>query len=381
MAVLVVKIGSSTLVDDAGQLRTEVLDARVRDLVRVRRQGHHPVLVTSGAIACGLGRLGIRERPSALGDLQAVSAVGQGVLFQRYAESFAPHGVVPAQVLLTSSDLAVRSSYLNARTTLRRLIDLGTVPVVNENDTTATDELTFGDNDVLAAQVALLLGAAWLVLLTDRDGLYAPGRDGPELLGDVPAGTPPDRVPLADMGGSGRGRGGIASKVASASMATGGGVTCVIASGSRDGVIPAVASGHHVGTRFGPAARPEAAFKLWLRHAKPTLGRVVVDEGAARALRERGTSLLAVGVVGSEGAFQAGDAVEVVASDGGGIVGKGVSAMSADEVRLVAGLKSDAVRERVPGAAPQIIHRDEFVLADPFAGDPERSDRGLMGES
>lgn len=378
MAILVVKIGSSTLVDDAGQLRTEVLDARVRDLVRVRRQGHHPVLVTSGAIACGLGRLGIRERPSALGDLQAASAVGQGVLFQRYAESFAPHGVVPAQVLLTSSDLAVRSSYLNARTTLRRLMELGAVPVVNENDTTATDEVTFGDNDVLAAQVALLLGATWLLLLTDRDGLYAPGADGPELLGDVPAGTPPDRVPLADMGASGQGRGGIASKVASASMATGGGVVCVIASGTTEGVIPAVASGHRVGTRFEPAPRREAAFKLWLRHAKPTLGRVLVDAGAATALRERGTSLLAVGVVGSEGAFGAGDAVEVVSTDGE-VVGKGVSAMSADEVRLVAGLKSDAVRERVPGAAPQVIHRDEFVLAERVDDDPGRDGHGLMG--
>jgi glutamate 5-kinase len=167
------------------------------------------------------------------------------------------------------------------------------------------------------------------------------------------------------MSGSGRGRGGIASKVASASMATGGGVTCVIASGSADGVIPAVASGHHVGTRFGPAPRPEAAFKLWLRHAKPTLGRIVVDAGAARALRERGTSLLAVGVVASEGAFQAGDAVEVVGSEGGGVVGKGISAMSADEVRLVAGLKTEDVRQRVPEAAPQVIHRDEFVLAEP----------------
>ncbi|WP_217921112.1 glutamate 5-kinase [Miltoncostaea oceani] len=363
MAVIVVKLGSSTLVDAAGELRHEVLEARVRDLVRVRRQGHHPVLVTSGAIACGLGRLGMRERPTALPDLQAASAVGQGVLFQRYAEAFAPHGVVPAQVLLTSGDLAARSSYLNARTTLRRLTELGAIPIINENDTTATDELTFGDNDVLAAQVALLIGATWLLLLTDRDGLYVAGPDGPELLGDVPAGTPPDTVPLATMPGSGRGRGGIASKVAAASMATGGGVTCVIASGSADGVIPSVSSGHHVGTRFGPASRPEAAFKLWLRHAKPTLGRIVVDDGAARALRERGTSLLAVGVVASEGAFQAGDAVEVVGSDGSGVVGKGISAMSADEVRLVAGLKTEDVRQRVPEAAPQVIHRDEFVLA------------------
>ncbi len=380
MAVLVVKLGSSTLVDDAGEVRHEVLEARVRDLVRVLRQGHQPVLVTSGAIALGLGRLGLRDRPATLPDLQAASAVGQGVLFQRYTEAFARHDVVPAQVLLTSGDLAVRASYLNARNTLRRLTELGAVPVINENDTTATDEVTFGDNDVLAAQVAILLGARWLLLLTDREGLYAAGPDGPELLGDVPAGTPPDALPLADMGGSGRGRGGIESKIASASMATGGGVTCVIASGSEEGVIPGVASGHHVGTRFGPAARPEAAFKLWLRHAKPTLGRVLVDAGAARALRERGTSLLAVGVVSSEGGFLAGDAVEVVDADGG-LVGKGISAMSADEVRAVAGLKSDAVRERLPDAAPEVIHRDEFVLAEPHAADSGGGARGLMGGS
>jgi glutamate 5-kinase len=369
VAILVVKLGSSTLVDAEGELRHEVLEARVRDLVRVRRQGHHPVLVTSGAIACGLGRLGISERPTALPDLQAASAVGQGVLFQRYAAAFAPHDVVPAQVLLTSNDLAVRSSYLNARNTLLRLTELGAVPVINENDTTATDEVTFGDNDVLAAQVALLLGARWLLLLTDREGLYGPGPDGPVLLGDLPAGVAPEDVPLAEIPGSGIGRGGIESKIASASMATGGGVTCVIASGSADGVIPAVASGQHVGTRFGPAARPEGAFKLWLRHAKPTLGRIVVDAGAADALRERGTSLLAVGVLSAEGGFQAGDAVEVVVAGAGDLVGKGISAMSADEIEAVAGMKSEAVRERLPDAAPQVIHRDEFVLADPRGAD------------
>jgi glutamate 5-kinase len=270
--------------------------------------------------------------------------------------------VVPAQILLTSRDLAVRGSYLNARTALRRLLDVGAVPVINENDTTATDELTFGDNDVLAAQVAILLGAAWLLLLTERDGLYAATDGGAQLIGDVPAGTRPGELALADFGGTPGGRGGIGSKVASASMATGGGVTTVIASGTSDGVIPAVASGHHVGTRFEPAARREGAFKLWLRYAKPAMGRVAVDAGAARALRERGTSLLAVGVVGCDGGFQAGDAVEVTWD--GGVVGKGISAMSADEVRSVAGLKSDEVRRLLPDAAPEVINRDEFVLAE-----------------
>jgi glutamate 5-kinase len=361
MAVLVAKLGSSTLVDAQGDLRNDVLEARVRDLVRVRRQGHHPVLVSSGAIACGLGRLGFSERPTALPDLQAASAVGQGVLFQRYSEAFAPHDVVPAQVLLTSSDLAARASYLNARSTLGRLLELGAIPVVNENDTTATDELTFGDNDVLAAQVAILLGAAWLVLLTEREGLYTPGAGGPKLLGDVPPGTRPHEIVLADIAGSDLGRGGVISKVAAASMATGAGVTCVVASGMVEGVIPAVASGHRVGTRFSPAPRRESAFKLWLRYAKPTLGHIAVDGGAARALRERGTSLLAVGVTGCQGGFTAGDAVEVVA-DGGVRVGKGISAMSADELRAVAGLQTEAVRRRMPDAPPQVIHRDEFVL-------------------
>ncbi|MEW6582739.1 MAG: glutamate 5-kinase [Actinomycetota bacterium] len=362
MAVLVVKIGTSSLVGPDGVLRDEVLRARVAEIVRVRRQGHRPVLVTSGAIACGLGRLGITERPTALPDLQAASAVGQGVLFQRYLEVFGDHGIVPAQVLLTSADLERRASYLNARATLSRLLDLGVVPVVNENDTTATDELTFGDNDVLAAHVAVLLRATWLVLLTDRDGLYVRGADGgPELLGDVPAGVSPEDVDLYTMPNSTTGRGGIASKIASASMATAAGVTCVIASGARDGVVSGVAHGRHVGTRFQPAPGTASAFKLWLTYAKPAMGRVHVDAGAARALRMLGTSLLPVGVTGCDGAFAAGDAVEV-AENGGGIVGKGIATLSADELRQVAGLKSAEVRRLLPDAQDEVVHRDQFVL-------------------
>ena len=242
----------------------------MRDLVRVRRQGHHPVLVTSGAIACGIGRLGMAERPTRRPDLQAASAVGQGVLFQRYAAAFAPHDVVPAQILLTSRDLAVRGSYLNARTALRRLLDMGAVPVINENDTTATDELTFGDNDVLAAQVAILLGAAWLLLLTERDGLYAATGGGAELIGDVPAGTRPDELALADIGGAPGGRGGIGSKVASASMATGGGVT------TRDRVRDR-GRGHPRRRLGAPRGHP-------LRAGLPPRGRVQ----ALAALREAG---------------------------------------------------------------------------------------------
>lgn len=364
MSVMVVKIGSSILVDADGRLREDVLEARVRDIVRVRRQGHRPVLVTSGAIACGLGRLGVAERPSALPDLQAASAVGQGMLFERYARAFAPHGVLPAQVLLTSADLERRASYVNARNTLGRLLDWGAVPVVNENDTTATDELTFGDNDVLAAQVAILLRATWLVLLTERDGLYAEGADGPMLLGDLPAGTAPADLALADLGASPAGRGGVASKVASATMATAAGVTCIIASGVTEGPIPGVAHGQHIGTRFLPGAASQSAFKLWLRYAKPAMGRVRIDDGAVRALSLRGTSLLPVGVVGCDGGFAAGDAVDVTDAAGGRAVGKGITALSAEELRQVAGLPSAEVRRRLPDAPEEVIHRDQFVLVD-----------------
>jgi glutamate 5-kinase len=367
VSVIVAKVGSSTLVDADGRLREDILEARVRDLVRLRRLGHRPVLVTSGAIACGLGRLGIRERPTALPDLQAASAVGQGVLFQRYLELFTAQDETPAQVLLTSEDLKRRGSYINARTTLTRLLDLGVIPVINENDTTATDELTFGDNDVLAAQVAILMSATWLVLLTDRDGLFGVGADGrPELIGDVAATTRPQDVVLADMRGSGLGRGGVSSKVAAATMATAAGVTCVIASGRTDGVLAAVASGHRAGTRFAPSDRREPAFKLWLRYAKPALGTIRVDAGAAQALLRQGTSLLPVGVTAVDGAFGVGDAIDVADPDGRP-VGKGISAYTADDLRQVAGLKTDAVRRLLPDAGAEVIHRDQFVLADPPA--------------
>ncbi len=359
---IVIKIGSSTLVDGTGTLREDVLRRRVGEIAALRARGIDPVLVSSGAIACGLGTLGFAARPDALPDLQAASAVGQGILFARYITEFGALGVVPAQVLLTSADLEHRASYINARNTLERLIGLGAVPVVNENDTTATDELTFGDNDVLAAQVAILLRARLLILLTDRDGLYAPGPDGPVLIGEVPAGTAPDDIALADLPGSGRGRGGIASKLASAAMATGSGVECIVAGAERDGVIPAAVAGEAVGTRFAASGRSEGAFKMWLRHAKPAQGRVVVDAGAVRALIDMGTSLLPVGVVSCDGDFPAGEAVLVVGPDGRE-VGKGITELSAGEIRAVRGMRSDEALGVIAGGSAEVIHRDRFAPA------------------
>lgn len=360
--VIVIKMGSSTLVDGTGGLREQVLSRRVADIAALRARGLHPVLVSSGAIACGLGTLGFTTRPDSLPDLQAASAVGQGGLFARYITEFGRHGAVPGQVLLTSADLEHRASYINARNTLERLVALGAVPVINENDTTATDELTFGDNDVLAAQVAILLRARLLVLLTDRDGLYVSGADGPVRIDHVPAGTAPDDIALASLPGSGRGRGGIASKLASVAMATGCGVACVIASGEDDGVIPAAVAGEPVGTHFAASDASEGAFKMWLRHAKPAQGRVVIDPGAVRALIEKGTSLLPVGVVSCDGTFRAGDAVLVVGPDGRE-VGKGIADLSAEEVRAVRGMRSDEALGVLSGNSAEVIHRDRFAPA------------------
>lgn len=361
MAIVVVKIGTSTLADPSGRLRDDVLAMRVADLVAVRAAGHHPVLVSSGAIACGLERLGISERPTAVPDLQAASAVGQGVLFERYLHAFAAHGVTAAQVLLTRGDLDRRLTYLNARNTLVRLIELGTVPIINENDTTATDDITFGDNDVLAALVAVQVEARWLVLLTDRDGLYGPGADGPELISAVPAGVAPEDVALAELGGSGLGRGGISSKIASAGMATAEGIATVIAAGMHPTVVADVVAGRPVGTAFPPGTRSRSAFKVWLRYARTPSGTITVDAGAARALVARGTSLLPVGVTGCGGGFVAGDVVEVL-DPAGAVIGKGEVTMSAAQVAAVAGMSSAAAREAQPSFPGEVIHRDQFVL-------------------
>jgi glutamate 5-kinase len=368
MAVVVVKIGTSTLVDAEGRFREEVLEARVRDLVRIRRQGHAPVLVSSAAIACGLARLGIAERPTALPDLQAASAVGQGVLFERYLRAFGQHDVVPAQVLLTSGDLERRASYLNARNTVMRLLELGTIPVVNENDTTATDDITFGDNDVLAAQVAIMLRADLLVLLTDQDGLYTmdPRKHGSaELVRKVTDETQLAALEVGDA--SRRGAGGMRGKTAAALMAAAANVRTVIANGSRPGVLAAAAGGEDVGTQILARSTSASAFKLWLRYAKPVRGTLEVDAGAVHALAQGGSSLLPVGVKAVHGSFAAGDAVAIV-GPGGTEVARGISTMSARDLRRARGLRSDELRALNPQLEDEVVHRDRLVLVGEEAG-------------
>jgi glutamate 5-kinase len=359
---LVVKLGSSIVAADDGELRVDVLDSVCEQVSALERGGERVVMVTSGAIARGMRLMELPVRPRAMDELQAASAVGQGDLFRAYESRLAKGGTRAAQVLLTAADIGARTNYVNARQTLRRLVEWGVVPVVNENDTTATDEISFGDNDFLAAQVAILLEARLLVLLTNTDGLYTadPGVDpAAELIAEVGDFAELDGLQIGDRT-SAFGSGGMRSKVAAAEMASESGIAATICNGTSHGTLATAVAGQGVGTRF--AARPGKAssFKLWLKYAKPARGRIVVDEGAARVLRDRGSSLLPVGIVAAEGEFEAGDAVDVALD--GEVIGKGIADYSARELSRVKGMKTEQVRELLPHASVEVIHRDRFVL-------------------
>ncbi len=359
---VVAKLGSSIVAGDDGALRSAVLDSVCGQVAELHHGGENVVLVTSGAIARGMRLLELNRRPSAIDEMQAASAVGQGSLFRAYEERLATQDVHAAQVLLTSFDMSARMHYLNARQTLRRLLDWRVVPVVNENDTTATDEITFGDNDFLSAQVAMLLEARLLVLLTDTAGLLTANprtSSDAELVEEVKSFGELQRYEIGDQT-SAFGSGGMRSKVAAAEMASAAGIPVVVCDGTETGSLAAAARGERVGTRFKAHPDRTPSFKLWLRYAKPSRGRVVVDEGAARVLRERGSSLLPVGITQIEGEFAAGDAVEVVCD--GEVVGKGIVNYSAAELGRIRGLKSAQVLERMPNAAEEAVHRDYFVL-------------------
>ncbi len=363
MPSVVVKLGSSIVARDRGEVRTEVLSRICDEVAELHRAGRQPVIVTSGAIARGMGVMQLPLRPRAIDELQAASAVGQGKLYQVYDELLRARGLQTAQVLLTFFDVSARSHYLNARQTLRRLLEWRVVPVINENDTTTTDDISFGDNDFLAAQVAILIAADLLVLLTDAEGLFtADPRTDPDarLVAEVTSFEELDSLAIGHAT-SPLGSGGMRSKVVAAEMATAAGIPTVIASGLASGTLMSAARGEAVGTRFPGRAGRYSSFKLWLKYAKPARGRVIVDAGAARALREGGTSLLPVGIVEVSGEFDAGDAVEVAFD--GEPVGKGICNYSASELRRVRGLKSAEVRERLPRATEEAVHRDYFVLA------------------
>ena len=354
---VVVKVGSSSLTTLPGGLDGARLSALVDVLGAVRAAGREVVLVSSGAIAAGLAPLGVAGRPRDLATAQAAASVGQLRLVQTYADAFARHDVTVGQVLLTADDLTRRSHYRNAQQTVDRLLALGALPIVNENDTVATEEIRFGDNDRLAALVAHVAQADALVLLSDVDGVYdGDPRSGPaKLINTVTGAGDLAAVTLGSGKRNGVGTGGMATKVEAALIAAQAGVPVVVTSTAQ---AAAALAGEQVGTLFTPTGRRPSARQFWLRYASRPRGRLVLDDGAVRAVRERHASLLAAGITGVSGDFLADDPVELVGPDGV-VVARGLVAYDARELPPLLGCKTG---DLAPEYRREVVHRDEMVL-------------------
>jgi glutamate 5-kinase len=358
---VVVKVGSSSLTTAAGGLDPQRLADLADVIAHVRRRGAEVVLVSSGAIAAGLAPLGLTRRPRGLAAQQAAASVGQGLLVHRYTEELARHGVVVGQVLLTLDDVTRRSHYRNAHQTFAKLLELGVLPIVNENDTVATSEIRFGDNDRLAALVAHLVHADLLLLLSDVDGLYDgnPANGPATLVSEVTAPGDLDTVRIGSTGRAGLGSGGMVTKVESARIATGAGIPVVLTSALN---AAAALAGEPVGTLFHPTGRRRPTRLLWLAHATDPRGRLVLDAGAVRAVVERRASLLAAGLTGVEGDFTAGDPVDLTDPDGRPVA-RGLVNFDAAELPALLGRSShDLKRELGAAYEREVVHRDDLVL-------------------
>lgn len=358
---VVVKIGSSSLTGEDGSINQKAIESLCDEVVELRTSGWQVVLVSSGAISTGWQAMGGGPRPTDFATLQAVAAVGQHRLMRQYDDSFSTRGLVAGQVLLAPLDFVYRQQYLHARQTLLRLLELGVVPVVNENDATSDDEIRFGDNDRLAALVAHLISADMLVLLTDTPGLFSadPRVDGEASLIEEVVEIDHELESVAGGPGGAVGSGGMASKLAAAKMATWSGVGVVIADASRPGVVQAALSRRPgVGTVFTPKPRKLSARKLWIAFAVGASGTVTVDEGAVVALTEREASLLPAGVVSVDGRFHPDDAVEIAGPDGK-VFAKGLVRHGSAQITSWVGLRSS---ELPAGVAPELVHRDDLVV-------------------
>ena len=360
----VVKIGSALLTNDGQGLAVEAINGWVEQIAALQQAGHEVLLVSSGAVAEGMTRLGWTQRPHALHELQAAAAVGQMGLVQAYESRFKKYGLQTAQILLTHEDLADRQRYLNARSTLQTLLGLGVIPVVNENDTVTNDEIRMGDNDTLAALVANLVGADLLVLLTDQQGLLDSDpriNAAARLIPEAQAGDVALESMAAGSGGA-LGRGGMLTKVKAAARAARSGVLTLIASGKEENVLQRLAAGERLGTRLHPACAPFAARKQWLAGQLQVRGRLLLDEGAVNKLRSSGSSLLPVGVTRVEGNFKRGDLV-VCLGPSGEEIARGLVNYSASESEKIIGQPSSRI-EALLGYVDdvELVHRDNLVM-------------------
>ncbi len=365
---IVIKIGSSTLTTSESSIDYAYLAQLADQVAQVRAAGWQPVIVTSAAIACGLEALGMKRRPTDMPSLQAAASVGQSALATAYAETFARHGIVTSTVLLTRRDTADRTAYLHARNTLGRLLELGVVPIINENDTVAVEQIRFGDNDTLAAVAACLVDADLVVILSDIDGLYDSNpNENPDakLIERVETITPEI---LAAAGGSGSavGSGGMITKLKAARVLATAGIPMVICAGRRANAVVDAAAGQSVGTLFCAAGKLHeiTARKLWIALGDSARGSIVVDDGAKSALIGRGSSLLCVGIACVRGRFDAGDIVDIV--DGSGhLFARGRTAFSSDEVDLACGKTHEQIsanRLLAELAERPVVHRDELIV-------------------
>jgi glutamate 5-kinase len=361
---IVVKIGSSSLTTTAGGIDPVRVRALVDALAGARSRGAEVVLVSSGAIAAGLAPLNLPRRPRDLATQQAAASVGQGLLVRGYNEEFARHGIIAGQVLLTVDDVTRRSHYRNAYRTFAKLLEMGVLPVVNENDTVATTEIRFGDNDRLAALVAHLVHADLLLLLSDVDGLYDgnPARGAATMLGEVSSEADLDAVHIGRVGSAGVGTGGMATKVEAARIATGAGIPVVLTSAAQ---AAAALAGDPVGTVFHPTGRRRPTRLLWLAHATEPKGRIELDAGAVRAVAERRASLLPAGITAVTGVFGAGDPVDLVDPDGVPVA-RGLVNYDSEELPGLLGRSTrDLARELGASYEREVVHRDDLVLLPP----------------
>ncbi|MFA5058023.1 MAG: glutamate 5-kinase [Opitutaceae bacterium] len=364
---VVVKLGTGVLTSGVGLLNEQRIAAICAQVSGLRQQGTEVIVVSSGAVGLGMGRLGLAKRPRELAKKQACAAIGQSLLMQTWQRGFDPQCLTVAQVLLTHDDLRLRSRYLAVKATLEQLLAAGVVPVINENDTVSAAEIKFGDNDTLSAMVASLAGAQYLVILSQAPGLI--DLKGTGQIVPVVEKITPEIEAMAGGTKSETAVGGMASKVAAARLATKSGCGVFIASGAEPDVLPRLFRGDCPGTFFVPSGLPMEARKRWLAYFQRPPGTIVVNAGAARALREGGKSLLAAGVVRAQGVFAAGDVVNLALEDGAATppsrapFARGLTAYASDDIPTLAGKQSDELRTLHPGRKHlEVVHRDNLVL-------------------